>query len=587
MVQEKWIRYGDKIEYGELGREYNISPVIAKIIRNRGVEKEDIAGYLSANIDDLYSPWLMKDMEKAIDILVEKINQGKNIRVVGDYDIDGICSTYILTGGIRKAGGIVSYDIPDRVKDGYGINEAIIDKAYRENIDTIITCDNGIAAMEAIDLAKSYGMTVIVTDHHEVPFEDSDGEKRYIRVNADATVNPHQPDCNYPFKLLCGGGIAFKFIMALYERIGINPMEAMEFIEFAAIATIGDIVDLQGENRIIAKNGLKAMKVTKNIGLKALIDVCEIAKTNISSYHIGFIIGPCLNASGRLETAKLGYELLNCDDGDRAIEMARNIRELNETRKQITEQGVEKAMELAETYEKDNVLIIYIKDVHESVAGIIAGRVKERFNKPTIILTDADEEGLAKGSGRSIESYDMFDNLSKYKKYFVKFGGHPMAAGLAMKTEDIDAFRREINESCKLNEEDLIRKVYIDSLLKIENISFNMPEELKILEPFGKGNEKPVFALSKVLINKINIIGKNKNVVKLGLRDSGGKSIEAVMFNKTDVFTDFVKNKFGEEEWEKAIMGKNNDIYLSCLFYPDINEYNGIKNIQIVINNYC
>ncbi len=559
----------------------------AKIIRNRGVDRADVGKYLSADLKDMYSPWLMKDMEKAVSIIKEKISERKFIRVVGDYDIDGICSTYILVHGISKMGGIVSYDIPDRVKDGYGINEAIIEKAYSDGVDTIITCDNGIAAVEAINLAKSYGMTIVVTDHHEVPFEENSGEKRYIRVNADATVNPHQPDCDYPFKLLCGGGIAFKFVMALYEKYGLNPIEAYEFIEFAAIATIGDIVDLRDENRIIAKRGLDAIRITKNIGLDALINACDISKTNISSYHIGFIIGPCLNASGRLETAKLGYELLNCNDKEEAMKLAIDIKELNETRKGITEHGVTLALEKADEYVDDKVLVVHLDGVHESVAGIIAGRIKERFNKPTIILTNSDEEGVLKGSGRSIESYDMFENLSRVKEYFIKFGGHPMAAGLSLKRDDIDSFRSALNDKCQLTEEDLVRKIVIDAVIKTENITFDMPDELKKLEPFGKGNEKPVFALSKANVCKINIIGKNRNVIKMRLRDESGVNIEAVMFNKVEEFTEFVREKFGQEELDKAHQGKDNNIVISCLFYPDINEYNGMKNIQIIVNNYC
>ncbi len=587
MVKEKWMRYGDKAEYTEIATEYNISPVLVKIIRNRGVARSEVGKYLNGSLKELYSPWLMKDMSKAVDIIVDKINTKKKIRVVGDYDIDGICSTYILVKGIETALGNVSYDIPDRVKDGYGINEAIIEKAYKDGVDTIVTCDNGIAAIEAINLAKSYGMTVIVTDHHEVPFETVDGEKRYIRVNADATVNPHQPDCDYPFKLLCGGGIAFKLIMALYEKVGKSVEEAYKFIEFAAIATIGDIVDLKDENRIIAKKGLEAVRKTKNIGLNALIKACNIVKTRISSYHIGFVIGPCLNASGRLETAKLGYELLSCDDAGEAALMAENIRNLNEVRKNITELGVSTALEKTAEYENDRVLVIYLPDVHESVAGIIAGRVREYYNKPTIILTDSEENGMVKGSGRSIEGYDMFENLTKVKDIFIKFGGHPMAAGMSLGAERVDEFRQRLNENCSLTDDDLIRKVMIDCAFKAKDITFALPAQLEALEPFGKGNEKPVFAMSKARVMRISIVGKNKNVVKLRLKDDSGMHIEGIVFNKTEELTGYLAEKFGEGELDKACMGKENDIYMSCIFYPDINEYNGMKNIQIIINNYC
>ncbi len=587
MAEEKWIRYGDKIEYGEIAGEHNIASVVAKIIRNRGVDRENIGKYLAADLKDLYSPFLMKDMDKAVNIILEKIAQKRSIRVVGDYDIDGICSTYILVNALKDAGGVVSYDIPDRVKDGYGINEAIIEKAYEDKVDTIITCDNGIAAVSAIKLAKTCGMTVIVTDHHEVPFEEMDGKLSYIRVAADATLNPHQPDCSYPFKLLCGGGVALKLIMALYEKMGKEHTAAMKYIEYAAIATIGDIVDLQGENRVIAKRGLEAIRATKNKGLNALINECELVKANISAYHIGFVIGPCLNASGRLETAKLGYELLCCEDDNEAVDRARNIRELNERRKDITEQGTKKAMELAEEYDKDRVLIIYLQEIHESVAGIIAGRVKEKFNKPTVVLTDSDEEGVIKGSGRSIEAYDMYSNLSKVKNLFKKFGGHKMAAGLSLDKALLNEFRQQINESCELTKEDLAKKIYIDSVLKIENLTLSMPEELRVLEPFGKGNEKPVFALSKAEITKLNIVGKNRNVVKLRLRDSSGKNTEGVIFNRTEEFLEFVANKFGAEELDKLLKGRTTKVNISCIFYPDINEYNGMKNLQIIINSYC
>ncbi|MBP3338201.1 MAG: single-stranded-DNA-specific exonuclease RecJ [Lachnospiraceae bacterium] len=587
MVKEKWTRYGDKIEYDEIAREYNISNIMAKIIRNRGVEKNDIGKYLSSDLSLMYSPWLMKDMKKAVDIIKLKISEKKKIRVVGDYDIDGICSTYILVHGITHVGGNVSYDIPDRVKDGYGINENIIRKAYADGVDTIITCDNGIAAFEAIDLAKELGMTIVVTDHHEVLFEEISGEKKYLRVNADATVNPHQPDCTYPFKLLCGGGIAFKFIIGLYETYGIDIKQAYEFIEFAAIATIGDIVDLKDENRIIAKHGLAAIHKTKNIGLNALINACQLVKTNISAYHIGFVIGPCLNASGRLETAKLGYELLSCLDENQAMKMAENIRNLNESRKNITEQGVSLAVEMAEKYVNDKVLVIYLKDIHESVAGIIAGRIKEKYNKPTIVLTDTEETGVIKGSGRSIENYDMFENLNKVKDLFLKFGGHKMAAGLSLKAENLNIFREQINKECMLTDEDMVRKIVIDSVLNADRITFSLVNELKELEPFGKGNEKPVFAVSKAKVEKINIIGKNKNVVKLRLRDASGICIEGVIFNKTEEITEFIISKFGNDELQRAFVGKSNDIFMSCIFYPDINEYNGMKNIQIIVNNYC
>lgn len=587
MVKEKWIKYGNKADYNEIGKKYNISPVVAKIMSNRGVTEDSFERFLNGGLNDLYSPFLMKDMEKGVNIIIQKISENKKIRVVGDYDIDGICSSYILSEGIKNAGGDVSVDIPDRVKDGYGINENIINKAGAEGIDTIITCDNGIAAIEAAELAKKLGMTVIVTDHHEVPYEEINGEKKYIRVCADATINPKQPDCAYPFKMLCGGGIALKFIMALYDRMNITELNATDYIEYAAIATIGDIVDLKEENRIITRVGLERLRHTKNTGLNMLIKKCEINKSAISAYHIGFIIGPCLNASGRLETAKLGLELLKCNNEEQAEGMALNIKELNDKRKAITELGVKSAIEEAKAYEQDKILVIYLENIHESVAGIVAGRIKELYNKPTIILTNSEEKDIVKGSGRSIAAYNMYEGLTKAKELLLRFGGHEMAAGITLKKENLEKLRNVLNGQCGLTEEDLVRKVCIDVQLRTGDITFSLANQLKILEPFGKGNEKPVLGISRAKVRKITITGKNSNVVKLKLCDDSGVNVEGILFNKTEEFKEHFTNKCGEEEFLKAIAGKENNITISCICYPDINEYNGMKNIQIIINNYC
>lgn len=590
MKKEKWLVQAKKADFKRLGEKYGINPVVARIIRNRdNITGEEYDLYLNGKENSLHSPWLFKDMEKAVHILLEKIKDNKKIRVIGDYDIDGVCSSYILTDGIQNAGGDVSMDIPDRIKDGYGINETLIKRAYDDGVDTIITCDNGIAAISQIEYAKSLGMTVIVTDHHEIPYEEKEGERKYLRVCADATVNPKQPDCRYPFKLLCGGAVAYKFIQVLYAELGLierRPDVILEkYIEFAAIATIGDVVDLKGENRIFAKLGLERVRNTKNLGIRALIEANNLQDAEISSYHIGFILGPCLNASGRLETAKLAFEMLNAADYGQAVEYANKLKELNDRRKVLTEQGTEQALKESEKYAKDKFQVIYLPEVHESIAGIIAGRIREKLNKPVIVLTKA-EEGV-KGSGRSIEGCHMFEELTACKELLDKFGGHEMAAGLSLKEENIETLRQLLNDKTKVTEENLIPKIWIDVPMPFEYISGELIRELKLLEPFGKGNEKPVFAEKGLTVSRAQVIGKNRDSLRLILTNERGVHMTALLFRQAEEFMEDVKERFGEEEVRKMQMGLENMVKISVIYYPQINEFNGRVENQIVVNHYC
>ena len=596
MVQEKWMVHSKKADFDGFARELGVSPIVARIMRNKDLDTvESQRAFLESSMDKLHEPELMKDMDKAVDIIINKIQNKDSIRVIGDYDIDGVCSTYILVEGLRNVGADVSYDIPDRVKDGYGINENIIKKAYDEGVDTIVTCDNGIAAIDQIRYAKEMGMTVVVTDHHEVPFtkDEVTGEITYKRVEGDAVVNPKQPDCDYPFKLLCGGAIAYKVITCLYRKLGLSQWRerADMFVEYAAIATIGDVVDLIGENRIIASEGLKRLKTTANIGLDRLMDTCGVNRDRLSSYHIGFVIGPCLNAAGRLETAKKGLELLRCEDFSRAEKMAAELVELNNMRKTMTEEGVIEAVKQGEDMTDNKVLVIYLPQAHESIAGIIAGRVREHFNKPAFVLTDSADEGednMIKGSGRSIPGYNMFEALIGCDEFLLKYGGHEMAAGLSLKKEALMDLESALNERCTLTDDDLIRKIWIDVPMPLAYVSEQLISELAMLEPFGKGNEKPVFATKNVKILSLKIMGANQNMCKLKVMDDSKKSVEALVFSSVfQGFMEFLSEEYGEEQIKKAKLGMENDIRISVIYYPDINEYNGRRTVQIIINNYC
>lgn len=592
MVKEKWMVYGKKADFNSLSLKYKISPVTARIIRNRNMtDDRAFDQYLNGTIDSINSPFLFKDMEKAVDILFEAIKNNERIRIIGDYDIDGICSTYILVKAISKFTGNISMDIPDRIKDGYGINKKLIKKAYDEKIKLIITCDNGIAAIDETAYAKELGMKVIITDHHNVPFDIVDNQMVYKRVQADAVVNHKQPDCTYPFKEMCGAAIAYRFVMACMLKLKEKQdtryklIEAFEkeMIIFAGIATIGDVVSLLDENRIIAKAGLSLLKENTNIGLEALINRCELDKNNISSFHIGYIIGPCLNAAGRLETAKMGLELLLCDNKEKAEKLAEELVILNQKRKELTLEGEKKAVDYALKMEDSKVLVIFLEDIHESIAGIIAGRIREKFNKPTIILTKGEE--MVKGSGRSIEGYNMYEEINKCSKLLSRFGGHIMAAGVSLEEKNVEAFREMLNKNCSLTEDDYIKKVWIDVPMPLNYISGELIHELKKLEPFGKDNEKPIFAVKDIVVKKMYLMGKAKNMARLILVENGYE-IAGVMFNGLEDYLTGIRDKYGEETVRKMQMGMTVNIAGAFTYYPTINNYNGNESIQITITGF-
>ena len=569
---EKWVVAAKKADFNLIGRQFHIDPVIARLIRNRDVVGEEkIKEYLLGTIDTIPSPWLMKDMKKAVDILEKKIQQQAKIRIIGDYDIDGVTSTYILLKGLTRIGANVDTYIPDRVADGYGIHEHLIDRAESDKIDTIVTCDNGIAACAEIQMAKEKGMTVIVTDHHEIPYREENGERRVILPPADAILNPKQYDCLYPNKNLCGAVVAVKYITALYERFDIQKKELEDYYELVAIATVGDVMDLQGENRILVKEGLRRLPNTKNKGLQELIRANNLEDSKITAYHIGFVLGPCINASGRLDTAARSLALLNAPTKEEAAKLAGDLTALNQSRKALTEKGKEEAIQLIETTElkNDRVLVVYLPECHESLAGIIAGRLREKYHKPAFVLTRGEK--CAKGSGRSIESYSMYDELVKCADLMVQFGGHPMAAGLSIEEENIEKFREQLNQNCTLTEEDLRPKIVIDVAMPISYITKELVEQISLLEPFGKGNVKPIFAQKGLRVLDSNIIGKNKNVVKLKLLDPQGAIIEGTYFGEADDFMNFIREKDS----------------ISVTYYPEINRFGGRESLQIIIQNYC
>ncbi len=568
---EKWMVAAKRADFKGIGERFGIDQVTARIIRNRDVIGEKaIEKYLHGSRKDFYSPWLLKDMEKAVAILQEKIENRNRIRIIGDYDIDGVMSTYILLESLRGLGCDVDMMIPNRITDGYGINEHLIEQAWQEGRDTIITCDNGIAAVTQIRKAKDLGMTVIVTDHHEVPFEDLEGGRKEILPPADAIVNPKQKACSYPFAGLCGAVVAMKVMEALYEKMAPEVDLVDKMLPFAGIATIGDVMDLQDENRILVKEGLQRLHHTTNLGLQELIRINNLEPENISPYHIGFILGPCLNASGRLDTAKRALQLLLADSREEAAVLAGDLKNLNESRKEMTAQGLEKAIEQVESTSmmEDTVLVVFLPECHESLAGIIAGRLRERYHKPSFVLTRG-EEGV-KGSGRSIESYSMYEKLCECKEYLTKFGGHPMAAGLSLEEENVERFRRKLNEQSGLTEEDLVEKVTIDVPMPIHYIRKDLVQELSLLEPFGKGNEKPLFAQKNLWISQMRVFGKNRNVVKMRLTDENGYPMDGVYFGNGD--------EFAEEG-----RGKRK---ISIVYYPDINMYQGRESLQVIIRHY-
>ena len=571
-LKEKWVVSAKGADFKAIGEHFGIDPVIARIMRNRGLtDLDEMEYYLHGDEKDLIDPHLLKDVDLAAEIILKKVKEQKKIRIIGDYDIDGIQSTYILYCALKRIGAEADYVIPHRIRDGYGMNEHLVTQAAEAGIDTILTCDNGISAIDQIHLAKELGMTVVVTDHHEVPYIEENGVRREKISEADAIVNPKQEACQYPFKKLCGAAVAWKLVQVLYEQAGISVSEADRFIENAGFATVGDVMDLQGENRIIVKEGLKKLSSTSFEGLKALICVNNLEGAEITAYHVGFVIGPCINASGRLDTAARSLELLLADNMEDAMKLADDLYDLNQSRKAMTEQGKERAIEEIEIrgLNKDRVLVVYLSECHESLAGIIAGRIRELYHKPAFVLTKA-ENGV-KGSGRSIEAYSMYEELVKCSDLLTQFGGHPMAAGLSMAEENIERFRKRLNENCTLSEEDLIPTVMIDVPMPISYLTETLIEELKVLEPFGKGNTKPLFAQKNLCVSKLRIFGKNRNVAKMTLTDANGIWKDAVFFGEADEFAEFVSM---------------HDT-ISVTYYPEINEYQGRRTLQVVIRNYC
>ena len=584
---EKWIEIRKGGNFMEMAKKYGIDPLIARIIRNRDItDEKEITEYLYGGKEALHNPHLLKDVDKAAEIIAEGIAGKKAMRIIGDYDIDGVNATYILLEGIRRCGGNVDAAIPDRMKDGYGINEHLIEQALSAGKELLITCDNGIAAINEINFAKEKGMTVVVTDHHEIPYRNTEQGKEFLRSNADAIVNPKQNDCLYPCKGICGAVVAWKLVQVLYERMDIPVEEADIFIENAGFATVGDVMDLTGENRILVKLGLKALEHTKNPGMKALIAKNKLSDKPLSAYHIGFVLGPCINASGRLDTAKRSLELLLERDEVKASALAGELVELNESRKYMTQQETQKALEQIEKEgrEKDKVLVVYLPECHESLAGIIAGRIREAYQRPVFVLTRG-EEGV-KGSGRSIEAYSMFDKMTEVAELFTKYGGHPMAAGLSMREEDIDKLREQLNQKAELSEEDMAEVVRLDAVLPMSYFTVDTIRQLSVLEPCGKSNTKPVFADRNIKITRAGIVGVNRNVLKLHLLDSKGNPVAGVYFGEVEKFLTFLSEKFGSEEVDAAMHGKENSIQFAAVYEPAVDTYSGRESVQAIIRRF-
>ena len=572
MPEEKWFVTTKKADFNHIAAEFGISPVLARIIRNRDiVTEEEVRYFLHGTLEDLHDPYLLKGMREGSAFLYAAIREKKQIRIIGDYDVDGICSTYVLYHALQLLGASVSYRIPHRIKDGYGLNEEIIRECSGQQVEVIVTCDNGIAAADAVAYGKEHGLTMIITDHHDVPFDtDEAGMRKEVLPPADVVINPKQEACNYPYPLLCGAGVAFQFMRAFYQAMEEDESQLEELLSMLAIATVCDVVDLTGENRIFVKEGLRRIKDTQNIGLKALLNVHDLMDKQIQSYALGFIVGPCINASGRLESAEKALNLFLEEDEEKAKQTAEELKELNDLRKTMTENGVKEALGQAFEYEAkgDKVLVLYLPECHESIAGIIAGRIKDRLNHPAFVLTDA-KEGI-KGSGRSIEGYSMFEEMMKVKEVFTKFGGHPMAAGCSLKKEKLQEFRKKINENCTLEKKDFAKKVQIDIDMPVDYITMDLIHQLSVLEPFGKENKKPLFAHRKLKVERVNVFGKNRNVIKLALKSGQGTRIDGMIFEDEDEF----REKMGTSK------------YITCTYYPVINEYQGYKSLQINIQNY-
>lgn len=581
---KQWMVLSKKADFKAIGERFGIDQVTARIIRNRDIiEEEEIRDFLTGGLKELKDPHLLHEADVLVDILVEKIKTQKHIRILGDYDIDGVMSTHILKTALKRCQGNVSIQIPDRMKDGYGLNMNLVERAYQEGVDTILTCDNGIAAMEEIARGKELGMTILVTDHHEIPFVEEEGKRTYLRSKADAIVNPHQKECAYPYKNLCGAGVAWKVICLLYEKMGIPQKEAEDLLEFVAFATVGDIMSLTGENRILVKEGIKRIHHTENTGMKALILRCGLEPEQIDAYHFGFVLGPCVNASGRLDTAQRALELFSEEDPEIAGKVAEELVVLNEERKEMTLAGVERAVEICdqEDYGKDSVLVIYLPEVHESIAGIIAGKIRERYYKPTFILTKG-EEGV-KGSGRSIEEYSMYEEMCKCRELFTKFGGHPMAAGLSLPEENVEVFRKKINEYSPFKKTFPVEKIRIDVPMPLDYVSMDLIRELNLLAPFGKDNPHPIFADRDLTITRLWLIGKNQNVLRMNLVTASGMTVSGIAFRNVEAIQEYLQKKFGAAEYQAALQGRGSRMKISAIYTPKINCYRDVESIQFEI----
>ena len=590
MKKERWRLYAKKADFAAISKAYGINQVTARIMRNRGVEtKEEIESYLKGDLDYLSDPALMKDADKAASLLEAAIANNELIAISSDFDNDGIFSGLLLKEAIIELGGRAAIFTPNRVMEGYGVNSRIVEEANANGASVLLTCDNGIAAFEAIDEAKKLGMTVIVTDHHEVPFEEHDGKKIYLLPKADAIVDPKQEDCAYPFKSLCGTGVAYQLMTLLFRRMERTMSHQEIFLQYTAIATVADVMELVGENRILVRKGLSYLNHTNHTGLRALMEVCGIAPEQVRAYHIGFILGPCFNAAGRLDTIVHALALLESKEYDQALALAGELWAMNEERKELTRVGTERAVELIEhaTWKDEHVYLVYIKDCHESVAGIIAGRLRERYYRPVLVFTDASEEGQIKASGRSIDDYDMFTELSAFRNLFLRFGGHKMAAGLTMEKKNLEILREGLNARCTLTQTQLMPLVMIDAAMPLGYISEEVIADLEKLEPFGRANEKPLFAQQHLSVLRLSRIGKNRNVVKMSVMGPEGIIMDALYFGDTDVFFDFLEEEYGRDNVAAALRGMRNTIDIGVTYYPQINEFQGKRSLQIVIQNYC
>ncbi len=584
----KWFLAAKRAEFDEIGKKYNISPVLARIIRNRDIiEDADINKFLHGGPQDLYDGSLMKDMDKAVTVIREKMQSGKKIRIIGDYDVDGICATYILKQGILSCGGNVDAVIPHRVKDGYGINEALIEEAFKDGVDTIITCDNGIAAAKPLEYAASLGIACVVTDHHEIPYEMEGEVKHYILPKAAAVVDPKQEDCPYPYKKICGAVVAWKLVLKLWEGQNISEYKKRELLEFAGIATVCDIMELLDENRIIVKEALKSMADSANAGLRALIRVHDLNPKKLSAYHIGFVIGPCFNATGRLDSAEKTLELLECTNEREAIFLAAELKKMNESRKDMTEKAVEEAIQLVEERGlwEDKVMVIYLPKCHESLAGIVAGRIREKYARPAIVLTNAED--CVKGSGRSIDAYSMYEELSKCKELFLKYGGHKLAAGISLEEDKVEVLQKVLNQNCTLTEEDMEEKITIDVPMPLSYVTRDFLGQLELLEPFGMGNPKPVFAQKNLTFLSMQRMGKNRNMAKFSVADEEGRRFTIVLFRDLELFLEDAEKKYGKNQLQKLIENRAGSmVKMNVIYYPSINEFRGEQELQFVMQHW-